>query len=170
MAEEEAGGALVLVSDEQEGESAVDGALLPSIATQLSELLQKRAPLPGDALKRMQPTRARRLWPIDFGPVDVAPGATVSVVAQPRAAFRGEKIINTGDVDDLEMVAFFIGQLSQFSLGMGPVPLSVFAPNSLSSGTNLDVCDAALMMTIQVRNVGEQPRKFAMVIVGSVIE
>jgi hypothetical protein len=108
--------------------------------------------------------KARR-WVIGFGPEQIPPNSTVTVTAQPRCLFRGEKIINTGDSKGLYITGLFIGRKSQLP---GPISVSVWE-SPLERGILMDTCDAALAITFQIQNVAAATLTWSMSIIGKAI-
>ena len=108
-------------------------------------------------------------WVVNLGPVIVPADSTVTVCQQPGRLFRGYKLINTGDEDDLFIQGLFVGQKSQLPTFQNPIAVKNFASNALDRGTLLDICDPALFITIQVHNTSSTPKKFSMSIVGDAV-
>jgi hypothetical protein len=100
----------------------------------------------------------RRSWSMNFGPVEVPSGETVTVSATTRCYFRGNKIINTGEVDGLYVLNIFVGQRPQF-------PQSMFQPVEFQ----MDVATPAQNITFVVANASSKPRMWAMSLIGEVV-
>lgn len=149
------------------------------------QALQKRSPL----VKNIPQPKKRRRWPLSIGPDEILPGQTRTLQTQPKVVFRGEKIVCTGQVDDLFLTGFFIGEKPQLpklwmhreeqhGLNKNCRPLHEFFTdcavleaqrNDLHDYMFMDTCDAALMITLQIENRGKVPRMFATTIIGTAV-
>lgn len=99
----------------------------------MARQLAHRAPV----TRTVQPTKKRR-WPIAFGPTPIPPGTTVTVTAAPQVLYRGEKLVNTGDVTNLFISSMFVGNKPQLpSLG-NAISVSAFAPTVLDNEMQFD--------------------------------
>ena len=126
----------------------------------LASAAERRAPI----VQKVSPTKKRR-WTVGFGPTAVPPASTVTIQAQPQALFRGEKLINTGDVG-LFIQGLFVGQKSQLPTFQNPIAVSTYAGGVLDNELMLDTCDPALFITMQIQNPSAATLTFAMSIVG----
>ena len=121
----------------------------------------RRAPI----MQTAQKDKKRR-WTVGFGPAVVPPLSTVMVRSQPRCRFQSERLINTGDVADLTIKQFFIGNRAQLPKPMLVVDLG---DNGWAPEPFFDVCDPALFMTFQIQNTSGATATWSAAIVGSAI-
>lgn len=109
--------------------------------------------------------KTKRRWVVGFGPVEIPPRETVTIQAQPQCFFRGEKIVNTGNID-LQIQGLFIGQKSQLPTFQNPISMATFAGSILDNEVHLDLCDPALFITWQIHNPTDEKKTFGVSIVG----
>ncbi len=121
----------------------------------------------------VKPKRGPRPWQIGFGPVEIPPGETVTVPAQPKVLFRGEKLIagagigklrdgtsERGGAEDLFVVGLFVGKKPQLK----PQQVLSFTdvtdktPWTGADGKGLDACHPACTIEIMVANLSNGPR------------
>lgn len=98
---------------------------------------------------------------IGFGPTHIPASTVVTITASPQCVFKGLRLCNTGDVEDLFISAFFVGNRKQFEMS-DPIALSTFKDNEV----RLDTCQPGLNLTIQIQNHGKMPRIFSMSLIG----
>jgi hypothetical protein len=133
----------------------------PAFQQALAAKMMRQSPI----VKKVQPTKKRR-WIVGFGPATVPPLSTVTVQAQPQCLFRGEKVINSGDVTGLFIQGLFVGQKSQLPTFQNPIAVSVFAGTVLDNELLLDTCDPALFITWQIQNTTAATLTWSASIVG----
>lgn len=153
---EEILGAMAAASQKIQGSSAFQAALANKLA--------KRAPI----VQKVQPTKKRR-WIVGFGPATVPPLTTVTVQSQPQCLFRGEKVLNTGDVAGLFIQGLFVGQKSQLPTFQNPIAVAAFGTGVLDNELMLDTCDPALFITWQIQNTTSATLTWSSSIVGHAV-
>lgn len=138
-----------------------------SFQAALAAHLARRTP----SMQRVPLTKKRR-WSIAFGPVTVPPLTTITAEAQPRVLYRGERFINTGDVTDLFMTSLYVGSKSQFpASNFSGIPIKAFSPGALPNGLmTLDTCEPESAIAVQIQNVGNVARTWAMTLFGIVVQ
>lgn len=136
----------------------------PAFQTALANKLARRAPV----VQKIQPTKKRR-WVVGFGPTAIPPLSTVTVQAQPQCLFRGEKLVNSGDVTGLFIQGLFVGQKSQLPTFQNPIAMAVFAGTVLDNELMLDTCDPALFITWQIQNTTAATLTWSASIIGHTV-
>lgn len=106
---------------------------------------------------------------LTFGPQDIQPKATVTVQMQPGCLFRGLKITNTGDADDLVVSGLFVGEKPQL-YDLWELPVSDFCAEMARRSLQMDTCDPALFITWQVKNTGNILRTWSATIKGITVD
>lgn len=119
-----------------------------------------------DFAKPQLPPRTRE-WCIGLGPIVVPPGEVVTLQVQPQILFRSEKIVATGEIDDVYIQGAFVGQRSQLPTFQHPIALSAFKPEAVGNGMKFDTCDPALFITFQLQNLSDKPKKVAITLLGT---
>lgn len=112
------------------------------------------------------PLKKERKWILGFGPfINVKPGAIEKIDIQAKLLFRGEKIINTGDENDLHLLGIFVGKQEILDLKGDSIPFSKLG--------NLDLppvaADPALTMQIKFHNRSTESRTVSLSIVGKAV-
>jgi len=133
--------------------------------TALATRMAKRAPV----VEHVAPTKKRR-WPVGFGPTAIPPNSTVTIQAQPQVLFRGEKIINTGDVTGLFIQGLFVGNKPQLPTFQSPIGVAAFAGTVLDNELLFDTCDPALFITFQIQNTTAATLTWSSTIVGHAVQ
>ncbi len=109
-------------------------------------------------------------WAITFGAIVIPPGETIVATNTPDCLFRGDELINTGNVDGLYISGIFVGNMPQLPPNISPISVAVFQPSILNSGTRqFDTCQLGLTISIVVENRSSSPRTFAMTMQGHTI-
>lgn len=88
------------------------------------------------------------------------PGERYNFMLAKPPNFMGQHIINKGDVHGLMIAYVFIGQNNQL---MYEIPL-------LTTECVLEVCPAALDLTVGIRNNSKEPRRVSFEILGRVLD
>jgi len=114
-------------------------------------------------------TLRNRRWAIGVGPRVIDPGALTVITVERQRLFRGEKIVNTGDVTGLYIVGLYVGDKAQMPL-LSPVAVATFEGSVLDNELYLDTCDVGLRMAFQVQNFSAVPRTFAATVIGQMME
>ena len=153
---EEILGAMAEASGKLKGSAAFRNALAAK--------LERRAPI----VQKVQPTKKRR-WTVGFGPEPIPPLSTKSVQAQPQVLFRGEKLINTGDVTGIFIQGLFVGQKSQLPTFQNPIAVATYSPGVLDNELMMDTCDPALFITFQVQNQTAATVTWSMSLIGHAV-
>ncbi len=133
----------------------------PAFQQAMAAQMMRRSPI----VQKIQPTKKRR-WIVGFGPATVPPLSTVTVQAQPQCLFRGEKVVNSGDVTGLFIQGLFVGQKSQLPTFQNPIAVAVFAGTVLDNELLLDTCDPALFITWQIQNTTAATLTWSAAIIG----
>lgn len=110
----------------------------------------------------------KRKYAVGFGPVEIPPGETKNVSAQPQALFRGQRIINTLDSDEMYVQGLFVGHKPQLPTLGNAIALACFDSSVDECEMQFDECDPALYITFQIQNASKEPKKFAATIIGEV--
>lgn len=167
--EEMVGGEEILGSEEILGlVEALSSAKMKSgsaFQNALAARLAKRAPV----TQRVTPTKKRR-FTMGFGPATVPPLSTVTVQAQPQVLFRGEKIINTGDITGLYCQGLFVGNKPQLPTFQSAIAVATWSGNVLDNEQMLDTCDPALFVTFQIQNTTAATLTWSSSIIGHVVQ
>lgn len=137
----------------------------PSFQSALASRLAKRAPI----VQKVAPTKKRR-YVMGFGPTAVPPSTTVTAQAQPQVLFRGEKLVNTGDVTGLFIQGMFVGNKPQLPTFQNAIAVSTFAGTVLDNEMLFDTCDPALFVTFQIQNTGATTATWAMSLFGHIVQ
>lgn len=138
----------------------------PTFQQALANKLARRAPV----VQKVQPTKKRR-YVMGFGPTTIPPSSTVTISAQPQVLFRGEKLINTGDSNNLFIAGMFVGNLPQLPTFGNQISVSTFAGTVLDNEMLFDTCDPALNVTFQVQNVSSTTTQtWSMSLVGHIVQ
>jgi hypothetical protein len=147
-----------------------------------AEYVKKRA-LATTVVRKHAPGTFRP-WQVSFGPVEIPPGETVTVPAQPKVLFRGEKLIafagigklhdatsGPGGAEDLFVVGLFVGKKSQLEDGqaLSFTDVTDKTPFTGLDGKGLDACDPACTIEILVANLGDGPRIADLILFGQCV-
>jgi len=122
-----------------------------------------------DTIMRQVPLKKTRSWALSFGPEAVPAGGRITITQRLQMLFRGEKIINTGDVDGLYIENIFVGARMQMPNNGGAISVGAFDNRSLSSELRMDTAQPGFDIAIAVRNAATDPRTFAVSIVGKTV-
>lgn len=133
--------------------------------TALANRLMKRAPV----VQKIQPTKKRR-YTMGFGPATVPPGTTITAQGQPQVLFRGEKLINTGDITGLFIQGMFVGNKPQLPTFQNSIAVKTYEGTVLDNEMLFDTCDPALFVTFQVQNVSAATATWSMSLIGHIVQ
>lgn len=130
-----------------------------------AEFVKERAARSGAMRPPAAPGKTRP-WQVGFGPfMNVAPGETRSVDAQPKCLFKSKNIFNTGDAEDVHLLAIYIGGEEQLKLKDGEtIPFSELEPLTLAE--DFRTSDPAFTMQIEFQNRSKEPRTISLAING----
>lgn len=112
------------------------------------------------------PAKVRR-WPVAFGPVQIAPGASVVVEVRPDCRWKGLKLINTGDARKMYITGAFVGKKPQSSHG-GKTSVLAFSPAIFDNEVDFDVCEQDTPISLQVENGSDVEQTFSATLFGTV--
>ena len=122
------------------------------------------------AVKQTAPTKGRVLM-VGFDSVaTVAAATTIAITAQPQVLFRPRRLV----LSDAAANAFVIndvrvGKDSQF-VSAGAVPGSAFRPDAVAIDLQLDTCQIAASIVLNVTNISAAPARFMATMMGDSAE
>jgi hypothetical protein len=137
----------------------------PAFTQALARQMASRAPV----VRTVTPTKKRR-WPLGFGPTAIPPGMSVTADAKPQVLYRGEKLINTGDVTNLFIQNILVGNKPQLPSIGNPISVVAFGAGVLDNEMQFDTCDPALSISVQVQNVGTLTQTWHMCLFGHAVQ
>lgn len=166
--EEMAGAHEILGAEEILGALGLSSSALkasPEFKKALAAKLAKRV-----ALTERKPVTKKRRYTLGFGPATVPPGTTVTVQTRPQQLFRGEKLINTGDVTGLYLTGIFVGNDAQTPTFNSAISVKTYEGGVLDNEQMFDTCQPAIDITMQVQNISTATATFSMSLVGHLVQ
>ncbi len=109
---------------------------------------------------------------VSFGPVEIKPQSNITVTSKPGVLFKGDRLINSSDVDGLFIEELLVGTKNQLPTeGGNPISVRAF-PGDAPYGEELlmDACDAEALISVRVQNTSNEARNFSMSIFGDQVE
>ncbi len=130
------------------------GARNPALQQAVARRIGQHTPV----VKTVAPTKKRR-YPIAFGPVGIAAGASAKTSTKPQELFRGEKLICRTTpatcLDDVFIDGMFVGSKSQLPTLENSVSSATFEKGVLDNEMMFDTADPAITILFQLTNQGE---------------
>jgi hypothetical protein len=154
--------------EENGSRDAAADALSTLLSPALRQAIAKRAAAQAPVVQSVKPAKTK-LHMLGFGPVTIPPFSAHQVYAQPGVVFRGEKIIYTGDKDNLLVDGIFVGKKPQFPNVAFPIAVDDLTTPPLHDGAYFATCDQASFIMFNVRNTGPKPRNFCATVVGRML-
>lgn len=149
------------------------GKLAKALATRTAQIVAKDPTHGGtmDFVKRPVTSEKQRTYPIGFGPVTVAAGASAVINVQPQVKFVPQRLIVPQSVAvNFSILDIKVGKDSMFAAS-GEVPAEAFVEFSFHSGFTFDMAKIAQNVTLFVRNIDTvNPHDFRALVMGFALD
>ncbi len=136
-------------------------------AKALEAKLKKRAA--GLAQRVSAPITKARSYQLSFGPVVIPAGKTTTIGQTVQMYFRGEKLMNTGDIDGLIIENIVVGQRMQMPNAAITGGMSAAAFTNPIGELYMDTATSGQSIVIIVRNAATDERRFSAVLFGKAV-
>jgi hypothetical protein len=120
-------------------------------------------------LEPRRPTHAR-VQSMGLSMANVAPGATVDIIARPQEIFKGRRLVVPSTIAGSFMIEDIkVGRTSQF-VSSGRQPALVFSELSTGDNLSLKTCSPGMDIVLKVTNISEDEINFDSSLIGDVVE